>query len=44
MASVVLCGDEIVWVPGYRIADKFRVKPNTSMILRLLFNTKNDEV
>lgn len=44
MASVVLCGDEIVWVPGYRIADKFRVKPNTSSILRLLFNTKNDDV
>ncbi|HET6993172.1 MAG TPA: tRNA lysidine(34) synthetase TilS, partial [Bacteroidia bacterium] len=37
-AAVVLSGNEIVWIPGYRIAEKFRVTKNTSSTLRLFFN------
>jgi tRNA(Ile)-lysidine synthase len=37
-AAVILSGDEIVWIPGYRIAEKFRVTKNTSAALRLFFN------
>jgi tRNA(Ile)-lysidine synthase len=37
-AAVVVSGNEIVWVPGYRIAEKFRVTKNTSSALRLFFN------
>lgn len=36
-AAVILAGDEIVWVPGYRIAEKFRVRENTSSVLRLRY-------
>lgn len=37
-APVIVSGDEMVWVPGYRIADKFRVTEKTSSVIRLKFN------
>ena len=33
--EIVVSGDEIVWVPGYRIADKFKVTDKTRRMLRL---------
>ncbi|HEU4719043.1 MAG TPA: tRNA lysidine(34) synthetase TilS [Bacteroidia bacterium] len=37
-APVVVSGDEIIWVPGYRIAEKFRVTERTENVLLLEFN------
>jgi tRNA(Ile)-lysidine synthase len=37
-ATVVISRDEIVWVPGYRIANKFRVTEKTSSVIRLKFD------
>lgn len=34
-AVVIVSGEEIVWVPGYRIAEKFRVTAKTEKVLRL---------
>jgi tRNA(Ile)-lysidine synthase len=34
-ATVVVAGDELVWIPGYRIADRFRIDENTSRVIRL---------
>jgi tRNA(Ile)-lysidine synthase len=42
-AAVILSAGEIVWIPGYRIAEKFRVKPETASVLRLQFNPGSDE-
>ncbi|MCX6311809.1 MAG: tRNA lysidine(34) synthetase TilS [Bacteroidetes bacterium] len=41
-ALVVLAGNEIVWIPGYRIAEKFRVNKNTSSIFKLIFKLENN--
>ncbi|HTL81234.1 MAG TPA: tRNA lysidine(34) synthetase TilS [Bacteroidia bacterium] len=35
--QIVTSGGEIVWVPGYRIADKFRVTNETKRMLRIYF-------
>lgn len=35
---VVVSGTEIVWIPGYRIAEKFRVTEKTKKIWRIKFN------
>ncbi len=40
-APVILSGDEIVWIPGYRIADKFRITKKTAAVIRLKFNPEN---
>jgi len=32
---LLVCGDEIVWVPGYRIADRFAVPSKTATSLRM---------
>ncbi len=40
-APVILSGDEIVWIPGYRIADKFRLTKKTASVIRLKFNPEN---
>jgi tRNA(Ile)-lysidine synthase len=37
-AVVIISNNEIVWIPGYRIADKFRVTEKTSAVLRLKFD------
>jgi len=38
---LIRSGEEIVWVPGFRIADRWRVKKETTSILRLeLIKTK----
>jgi tRNA(Ile)-lysidine synthase len=37
-AAVITSENEIVWVPGYRIADKFRVTESTASVIRLKFN------
>jgi tRNA(Ile)-lysidine synthase len=37
-APVIVSGNEIVWVPGYRIADKFRITEKTIAVIRLKFN------
>jgi tRNA(Ile)-lysidine synthase len=37
-APVIISQNEIVWIPGYRIADKFRVTQKTSSVIRLKFN------
>lgn len=42
-APVILSGNEIVWIPGYRIADKFRVTEKTSSVIRLRFNPEKYE-
>ncbi|MBI3509260.1 MAG: tRNA lysidine(34) synthetase TilS [Bacteroidetes bacterium] len=34
---VVLSGDELVWIPGYRIADKFRITPETKRVMKISF-------
>ncbi len=34
---VILSGEEIVWIPGYRIADKFKVNPTTSTVIKLSY-------
>lgn len=39
IAPVVLSGTEIVWVPGYRIAEKFKVTEQTKNVLRLTIKT-----
>lgn len=36
-AQVVVSGNEIVWIPGYRIADKFRITKKTAAVIRLEF-------
>ncbi|CAN5916280.1 tRNA lysidine(34) synthetase TilS [soil metagenome] len=40
-APVILSGNEIVWIPGYRIADKFRITKKTTSVIRLKFNPNN---
>lgn len=35
-AQIVVAGDEIVWVPGYRIAEKFRVTADAKKVLRIV--------
>lgn len=35
-AQIVVAGDEIVWVPGYRVAEKFRVKADSKKVLRIV--------
>jgi tRNA(Ile)-lysidine synthase len=37
-APVIVSGNEIVWIPGYRIADKFRITKKTASVIRLKFN------
>ena len=37
-AQVILSQNQIVWIPGYRIADKFRVTEKTVSVIRLHFN------
>lgn len=37
-APVIVSGNEIVWIPGYRIADKFRITKKTAAVIRLEFN------
>jgi tRNA(Ile)-lysidine synthase len=37
-APVIVSGNEIVWIPGYRIADKFRITKKTAAVIRLQFN------
>jgi tRNA(Ile)-lysidine synthase len=32
---ILVCGDEIVWIPGYRIADRFAVRSNHAKSLRI---------
>ncbi|MFZ4780612.1 MAG: tRNA lysidine(34) synthetase TilS, partial [Terrimicrobiaceae bacterium] len=32
---LLVCGDELVWVPGYRIADRFAVPSKTAASLRM---------
>jgi tRNA(Ile)-lysidine synthase len=32
---LLVCGDELVWVPGYRIADRFAVPSKTATSLRI---------
>ena len=34
---VVISGEEIVWIPGYRIADKFKVTASTSSVIKLSY-------
>jgi tRNA(Ile)-lysidine synthase len=41
IVQVLISGDDIVWVPGYRIAHKYRVKADTKRVYRLRFNTKD---
>jgi tRNA(Ile)-lysidine synthase len=38
VAPVVVSNEEIVWIPGYRIADKFKVTDETSSIFKLSYN------
>jgi tRNA(Ile)-lysidine synthase len=33
---LVLSGEEIVWVPGYRLAHQFRLRPDTRRVVHLL--------
>ena len=42
VAPIVVSKNEIVWIPGYRIADKFKVTPKTSTVLRLIFNLEKN--
>ncbi|HTF05184.1 MAG TPA: tRNA lysidine(34) synthetase TilS [Bacteroidia bacterium] len=35
---VVVCSDEIVWIPGYRIAEKFRVTEKTKTAVHIKWN------
>jgi tRNA(Ile)-lysidine synthase len=35
---VVTSNDEIVWIPGYRIADKYKVTPETKTALHIKWN------
>jgi tRNA(Ile)-lysidine synthase len=39
-ALVVVSGDEIVWIPGYRIAEKFKVTGQTRTALKLSIEKK----
>jgi tRNA(Ile)-lysidine synthase len=32
---LIACGDEIIWLPGYRIADRYRVAPSTQRIAQV---------
>jgi len=32
---LIACGDEIIWLPGYRIADQYRVTPSTRRIAQV---------
>lgn len=35
---VLTCNDEIAWIPGYRIADKYKVTPETKTALHIKWN------
>jgi tRNA(Ile)-lysidine synthase len=34
---LVVCGDDIVWVAGLRLDERFKVTPETTTVLRLQF-------
>ncbi len=40
-AVIIVSGEEIVWIPGYRIADKYKITGATKTALRLTFNKEN---
>jgi tRNA(Ile)-lysidine synthase len=43
IAQLVVSGEEIVWIPGYRIAEKFRVRESTTDVLRITVENKRIE-
>jgi len=43
MIPLIAMGNEIVWVIGYKISDKFKVTENTKVVLKLEFKRTNSE-
>ncbi len=37
---LICCGNEIVWIIGYKISDKFKVTENTKNVLKIEFNRR----
>ena len=35
VVPLIVCGDEIIWLPGYRIADQYRVTPSTRRVAQV---------
>jgi tRNA(Ile)-lysidine synthase len=35
---VIECNKKIVWVMGYRIDDRFKLKPNSEQVLKIAFH------
>jgi tRNA(Ile)-lysidine synthase len=40
-ALVLLSGDEIVWLIGYRIDDRFKITPNTKAVFKIVLHPKS---
>ena len=40
---IICCGDEIMWVVGYRISEKYKVTTETKQILVIEYNGRNKE-
>ena len=39
---LVISGGEIIWVPGYRLADPFRVRPESDRIVHLTLEDSHE--
>jgi len=39
--AILSVGDKICWVVGYRIDDRFKIKPNTTQVLKITYQDKS---
>ena len=41
---LIAMDNEIVWIIGYKISDKFKVTENTKQVLKIIFIKRDDEI